>query len=603
MNEVRQVLAAASRRLFVIELIRALVFASTLVLAVLVLTRIAEQLVGVSFPWTAPYGGIWTWAGAAVLVGAVVWTIATRRREGAVARIVDDRAGLRESLSTALWADKHDDGWSRAVVETARERAAKVRVSEAIPFEAPRRWQVPVGLGAALAIIWFTVDPIDIFGLLKKKTEIAKQQQELVQAKEKIESNEKKLDEMLAKAKLALKDEQADNLRADEIAPQAQKPEEVQRAAIKKLTNMSDRLKDIQSGEKGDQQQAIKDAMRQLKQPGDGALNDLYRAMARGNFEKADEALKDLAQKLAEGNMTEQQKEQLKAQLDNLSKQLKKLAENQDDMEKKLEAAGLSKEAAKKLMQQAASNPDALKKALEDMKSLSPEQQEKLLNMAKAAAKSSQQCENMGESMSKMSQGMGKQGMEQQGMEGMGQLGEQLSELEMAQQEMEAMQAAQAEIEAQLSELGGECSGEGDFEGLGEMGEWKAGESNKRGSGSGGPGKGDYGGKREDNPADFALNKEKARTNTVAGPIIGSRLVYGEQIRGESQAEFSAAAEASEKAASEAIENLQVPRSLQPAVKAYFGSLVDKSKGKDTKKDEPPKPAAPDAPAKEVPKK
>ena len=68
--------------------------------------------------------------------------------------------------------------------------------------------------------------------------------------------------------------------------------------------------------------------------------------------------------------------------------------------------------------------------------------------------------------------------------------------------------------------------------------------------------------------------------------------MYGEKVKGESVAEFAAVAANSEQRASEAIENNQVPRELQDAVKHYFGRLNEKVKTEKPAEKAPEKPAA-----------
>lgn len=582
MNEIHRVIHTAARRLHVIGFFHALAFILTIGIAGVLLTRLVERVFGLTLPWLAPYGGLFAWTGAAILASALAWTIIARKRTPAVARELDERAGLRESLSTALYAATQKDPWCAAVIETARAKAVTVRVGQAIPIQAPRFWPVPVLSALALVLIWFTVPAFDVMGILKKKQDQQKQQDLLVAAKIDIQAKDKKLDELLAKAKVDLKAEV--NTPAADKAAEATRPEDIQRAAVKKLTDMSDRLNALKNGEKGEEAQAMKDAMRQLKQPGDGALNDFYKALSRGNFDKTDDALKDLAKQLSDNSLTDEQKEALKKQLENLAKQMEKVAQDKSDLEKKLAAAGMDPKQAKELIKKLASDPEALKKALEQMKNLSEEQKKQLMEAAAAACKAGQQCDKMGKAMSQMGQGLSKQGMDQQAMEGMAELGDQLSEMEMLSKDMEALEAALGECEGQLAELG-ECLGEGECDGPPRLGDWEAGDTNRRGSGSGGPGRGNYGAARAENPSDFTVKKEKAKSQNVGGPIIGSRLVYGEQVKGEAQAEFSAAAEAAEKAASEAIEGMQVQREHQNAVKFYFGTLSEKAKakGKDAK--------------------
>jgi hypothetical protein len=133
----------------------------------------------------------------------------------------------------------------------------------------------------------------------------------------------------------------------------------------------------------------------------------------------------------------------------------------------------------------------------------------------------------------------------------------------------------------------GECNGNGDQPGKGQGG-WRQGSSNNRGQGSGGPGQGN-GASPEAEAVDFTVEKNKAKVKTNQGPIIGTRLVYGQQVKGESKAEFSEAVAVSSAAAAEAVESQQVPRELHNAVKHYFGTLEGKVKSEKPA----PKPAEP----------
>ncbi|MCC6960007.1 MAG: hypothetical protein IT301_09175 [Dehalococcoidia bacterium] len=580
MNEVYRVIGAAARRLLVIDFIRAMVWCLTGAVAGVIIARLVERIFGLTFPWFAPYGGVFAWAGAAAAVVGAGWTYAARRRVPVVARELDERAGLRESLSTALYAERQsNDPWCNAVIETARARAVSTNVRQAIPLVPPRQWPAPILGAMLLALLWFTVPAFDVLKILERRTTEQKQAAAITEVKRDLEDKQKKLDELVAKAKLDLKQDEASKLE-DPKANEPMTPEELQRAAIKTLTDVSERLADMKNGEKGEEDKAIHDKMAQLKQPGDGPLNELSRAMARGDFAKAEEALKDLENKLNSGNMTQAEKDAAQKQLNNLADQLKKLAQDRQEMQQKLEAAGLDAQSAKDLMQKMAQDPAAAKemmqKAMEAMKGLSDAQKQQLMQQIASQCKAGGQCDKMGQSMSQMAQAMSQQGMDSQAMDSaMSDLKGQVSDMAMSQQEMQAMDDAMSECRAQLEALGN-CLGDGELQGPPGLSEWQAGKSDSRGNGSGGKGGyGNYGGKREDNPADFTTKKEKASTKTNSGPIIGSQLVYGAQVRGESVAAFSQAVEASEKAAAEAIESYQVPRELQPAVKKYFGTLSE----------------------------
>ncbi|MBZ0171930.1 MAG: hypothetical protein K8E66_06085, partial [Phycisphaerales bacterium] len=127
---------------------------------------------------------------------------------------------------------------------------------------------------------------------------------------------------------------------------------------------------------------------------------------------------------------------------------------------------------------------------------------------------------------------------------------------------------------AQMSQMGQsmcECSGcksgNGQCTGIG----------NGLGNGFGmGIGKGDGGSLYDPDLApadDYILKNEKTDVQNLGGPIIGSTLVYGAQVKGEAVAQFGEAVGASSAVAAEACESMQVPREYHGPVMHYFGRL------------------------------
>lgn len=575
MDEIRRVVKAAGMRLMVVGFFRHLVVLAVAGVIALFAALLVQRLFGLTWPWKIIFAS----AGGAVVLAALVTTIARRKDSLGVARELDERAGLRESLSTAMCVSASEDPWSKAVVETARARAVGVKVGQAVPIEAPRLWPFAIGSVAALALAWFVIPAWDILNILEKKTEVQKQQQELIAAKSQVEENAKKLDAILERAKIQLKDEKPDDAAAAAAkAEELKNPEEVRRAAVKRLSDVADKLNQMKDSEKAQQSEALKDQLRQLKQSSDGPMHEFQRQLARGNFDKAKEELEKMAQQMADGKLSPEQAEKAKQQLQDMAKQMEKIAEEKKALEQALEKQGMTKEQAKDLMKKAASgDPKELQKAMEELKQLSPEQKEQLMKQALAQMKASQQMQQMSENAQKMAQGMQGQQMDQKGTEGMQGMMSELSESEQMQGEMDAAQAALSECKAQMAAMG-EAMGEGkdgQSDGRG-IGQWREGSSTNRGNGSGGPGHG-MGPSPADSPTDFSVKKDKANVNTQDGPIIGSRLVFGEQIRGESRAAFTDAVESSSRAASEALETMQVPRPYHGAVKNYFGTLNDKA--------------------------
>jgi hypothetical protein len=432
-----------------------------------------------------------------------------------------------------------------------------------------------------------------------------KQQQVLAVSSE-LAKDKEKLNELLSKAKVEMMEGKGD----EQIPEQSQKendPEAIKRAAIRELTDLTNKLEDAKVSEKAMQSEAIKEAMERLKQPGPGPLNEFAKSLQKGDFSKAQEAMEQITKDLQDNKISAEDKAKLKEQLDKMGGQLKELAKDQKQLEKKLQDAGLDKKTAEKLAK-AASDPAKLQEELSKMPGLNEQTKNEMMKMARASEQASEQCQQMGESMSKMSQGMSQEGMNQQGAEGSDQLQQSLSEMEMMESDMENLEAAMDEAKDQLAKLGkdmqkmgkkggkqgqgqdgegqgegeGQCDGEGQGEGSGKLGDWRAGTSNKQGQGSGGPGQGEGADGPPSQETDYVLEKKKADVKTRKGPVIGSRLVYGEQVKGEALAEFGEAVSAGEQTMSEGIEGMRVPRELEGAVKQYFGRL--KSKADEAKK-------------------
>lgn len=592
MNDIKRVLQIAAWRLFALDLFARLTVTLTAAMVGLIGLRFAAALMAWHFSWPLAFG-VALGGGAVVALG---WSVLVRARGEQVARELDERADLRESLSTALCVAGSQDPWARAMVETAQERARRVVVRDAIPFTAPRLMPMPFAAAVALVIAWFSIPPEYQW---TKRFAAKQKEQEVQQVKTEIQANKNDLAEALKKAKIEIKEEGTKEAEAGK--PDPKDPEAMRRSEFKRLSNVADRLNQLKDGQKGEELKAVREAMSKLKQPGPGPMEELSRQLARGNFEEAKKALDELAKKLADSSLTQEQKKQLENQLSKMSDQLAKAAGDQQAVQKKLEEAGLSKEDAKK----AAADPQALQKALDQLKGLTEEQKKQLAQQAKASQGACDKAGAMSEAMAKMAKGMqgqqgGQQGME--GMEGMEGLAEQLSELEMLESDMKSLDAACKLAAKQLGELG-QCMGDGNGNKPGKLalsskqGKWKEGDTSQTGKGSGGPGKG-MGGNPETTPTDFNTESVKAGVKKGNGPIIGQSLTFGEQIRGSSSAEFSAMVEAGESRAAESVDHNLIAPEFQPAVKSYFGRL--KKRAEAAKSEAPAKPAEPDENAKDA---
>lgn len=551
MQAVHRVVRKASLRLFARLLLQKLaVTAFVAVLGVLV-AKVGFWLAGVGLD----VGATLAIAAAAAVASAVLWALLARPRGVAVARAVDEAAGLRESLSTAWIYEKETDPWSAAMRSDAERRAAAVDVRAALPLTLGQFWKAPPIAAAAVAIIWIVLPASspDIFGWMRQAEEQAKAQDELEEAQVAI-----KVAEEIAQQVAEKTGQPFENL-PPEQNPELKTPQALRMAALDKLTQAEQALRDeVEKGENALKLDAMRRELSRMKQPGPGPAAEFARELARGDFQAANEKLQDLKEKLDAGELSEAERQQLAQQLQNMQEQLEQIAQDRASLENALQQSGMSKEQAQQLAQQLAQqagNPQQMQQmmqqALQQMQNLSPEQQQQLMQQAQQMAQACQACQNMGQQMGQMAQGGG------QGQMGEGGPSNMLGEMEMMQMEQMAAQAMLTQTQQQMAKMGAMASLTGSTPGGGP----KAGVGTNHATG-------------EETPQ-IEVNRQAQRTPTQLGqgPIVAERLVYGNLVRGESVAQFSSAVQAASTGVAEAIEDNVVPIEWQESLQAYFGRL------------------------------
>lgn len=574
MDEVTRAIERAGRWLALGRAASAFVLLVAISVGALTVALIAQRV----FAFPAPWGLVWMGALGLSAVIAAGWSWAQRPSALGVARAVDERAGLRETLSTAVCVRGQGDAWSVAAQEDAARLARGLVVRREFPIRAPRLWWAPLAAACAFTIVWWAMPRFDVLGagarLSAAKTDLVEAQRVASEVAE----DKAKLDSMLAGVEGATAGEAEPTEPAQGLAS----AEDIRRAAVKRLTDVKDRLADIRAGEKGVKLDSLREMMRDLRRPGPGPLDDAVKALQQGDFAGAKTALDALSEQAAAGGLREDQQKRLKEQALDIAAQLARLAEQRKDLERALEEKGLDKGLA--------SNLEGLDKALQNADGLTEEQKQSLRDMAGGAAGANQQAKELSKALSRIGES---------GAGAMGEAGEQLSAMEMLQEQMDGADAAQREALAQLDKLG-QGMGQGqamdllrkyDRTGMGKkQGEWSA----KQGEGSG-AGEQQGGGRGQGSGAEGNLEesahkteKSKAKSPNQGGPIIGTMLVHGEQVRGESRAALTEAVAAAGVAATEAIETNRVPREYEAAIKRYFGRLEAKTKAAPVSAPTPP---------------
>ncbi|MHC4090727.1 MAG: hypothetical protein ACYSVY_10710, partial [Planctomycetota bacterium] len=156
-----------------------------------------------------------------------------------------------------------------------------------------------------------------------------------------------------------------------------------------------------------------------------------------------------------------------------------------------------------------------------------------------------------------------------QAMAGLQSAGDQLSEMEMLEQEMNQIDSTLAGMQDAKDDLDNPCSS---CSGTGMVGNKPCGACKGRGGMGPRPGRG-RGGLAPEEKTSVAYKIHKAKTQTTKGRIIGQFLIDGQQIKGDVSKELAETIAAEETEATDLIHRDRIPRQYQKAVKEYFSSV------------------------------
>jgi len=315
-----------------------------------------------------PHEMIWFWSAAGVaVVTALVIAIIRRPSQHEVAIFIDDKLGLKEKFSTAIYARKvggNSDPFLAAAVKDAERTADNVSLHRRFPVEFPKSALMAFGMALVVALVFYFVPKIDLFGkhaqaetLAKKAaTERAEAQREGEKALTVISSQTAAMKDM-PKVELAKKDD-LQRLMND---PKAD-PQMIKEKALKALEEAETqaKLEEMKQNQAFAQAQADSAVFSSLNPAADdkGPVADASRDIANGDFAKAVQAMQSLPAKFNDLKPDEQQKET--KQMDTLAKQLQKLANDpaaMNNLKQQLQQQGITQkqvQQAANLAQQAA---------------------------------------------------------------------------------------------------------------------------------------------------------------------------------------------------------------------------------------------------------
>ncbi len=389
--EIERQVGRVRRRLMIRELIRQGISWSLAAIAITTLWLLAEPYIWRESPqWLR-----WSVLGGSLGIGAIVSIfVAYIRRPNATksALWLDDAFGLRERVTTSLALTKEDAATSagQAVLADALDRVKGLKVGERFPIRVGRSgWLVPSAAGA-LAIVTLFYNP-------EMPTAQGTTEGKALGLSDKL-ALEKKLD-LITKPK---RDPQADpdrvksedlkklEAKLDEIARQPRDTTKQLRDRVKEMTPIEDEVKKLER-ERGEKSRLLQQQLQMKDQvtPNDGSqqegpAKDFMKALSEGDLDSAREQMDKLAKKMAKDELTEQEKQQLTKQLNNLQKKMNDLAVQKN-----------KEETLKKLGENGKLDPEALEREMAQLR----QENEKLKDLQKLANKLNQcqQCMKAGD--------------------------------------------------------------------------------------------------------------------------------------------------------------------------------------------------------------
>ena len=568
-NTVRRAAVRCHAQLLAAQAGRWLALAAAAGLAAL----LSHRLLGVgAFP-PALAGALAT---GAILAAGVSWY---RRRPGPleVAVMIDRRLSLRERVSSAWSLRASDDDFARAACAEASERIRGLRVSSAFPVRPTAVWAWAAGAWLALAVGFFLLPELDLLGYLARDRREDRRQDHLRQARTDVEQAQQKLTPIVKALKNPELSAELAKLADTAHLEQAQ---DVQRQAVRKLTEMSDKLKQLQDSPSQQAFQEFQDLLRGLRSPSDGLRAEMNRQIASGEFAKAAQTLRELQKQIEENQLGQKDEAALARQLQDLSRQLAELSQDDAALRQALERVGLNGELA-------GLGGEQLRREL-CRQGLTKEKIEELLRQAQA----SQAARELARKLVRQ--------LDQAAPEGkpisvvdLSQFADQIEMLDGEAEQGRSCQLTREEIEKLIEHLGrggklqlqkGKGAGESDVALAlpGQEGEGGAlpGVTGEGGEGepAGGSAPG-HGSTKRDAPdiGQARLAPFRADSTGKSARAVASWYFRGPQVTGESKLELRQTLQAAKDQAAEAITENQIPRKYESAVRKYFAQLEEES--------------------------
>lgn len=491
MNPIDRHVSAVRNKLALAQFLIALAWA-LLIFGVVVWVNI---LIDRLFLVRLPRWDVLLWIGLGVSLAAAIGYAIYRRPDARLAAMaIDERLGLKEKFSTALYARGLSDPFAAAAVRDAEASAAGVQLQGKFKLAFPR---VGYAAMAAFALAFGTHAFLDRQNLFAKPAEVAKKPEaaaeQVKQAKEVVKRALATVEQAAKVApdddniQLAKKDLEQSLVRADRDPVAAKrtalKAQQEVEAAMKQKIKENQKFAEAQNNEKMLKNFAPPPASEQ------GPIADAHRNIAKGDFTAAVDELAKAVENF--DKMGKKDQEKAAEQMANMAKQLQQMAKDpkaQQQMQQQLQQMGANQQQAQQIaqkMQQAAAGDKQAQQQLQQMQqqlmqqmnngqgptAQQQQQIQQMMQQMQAQANTQQNAQAMAQAAQQMAQAMQQQagqqqnpnqqgqqqaqgqqpGQQQQGQQGQGQQQGQQPGQQQGQQQ--AMGQGQQQMQQQLQQM------------------------------------------------------------------------------------------------------------------------------------------------------
>ncbi len=551
MNRIESKVRAARRRLVLGRFGRALsvtLFVG-LIVATVAISVPALRVMELDFQnWvTAWIGG----ASAAAVVVAAIYALVTAPSIELVAVEVDKRYGLRERLSSSLTLhdEERESAFGLALTADAEKRADQLAVSDRFGLRPTKVGLLPVSIVPLLAVVLLVVEPIsesNASSLSQAEMQQAKQvQTAAAQLKKRIQQHRRKAEsEGLKEAQELFEKMEAE---LDKITSREDLNRKDAMIAMNDLKKqLEERREELGSSEQ------LRRAMSQMDGLESGPGEKIAKSMEQGDFGKAEEMAKQLASQMRDGKLSDQQKEQLKKQVEQMKNALKKAAEEHEQKKKELQ--------------------DQIEQARREGRGEDAAKMQQQLNQLQQKDSQMQQMGQMAEAMNQAAQAM-EQGDASQAADALEKMADQLGEMQQEMSELEDLQSAMDQLSQSKNQMRCEkCGGGGCSQCQGQGMGQNFGQGQGQGEGDG-LGAGSGFGDRPEQEEDTNTYETQVRGQVKKGRAIIAGFADGPNRKGVSREDVKAAIESSLTEESDPSENQVLPRTEREHAQQYFDQL------------------------------